>query len=839
MLCQHLPRFSAISAILISCTFFPASGQDSIGLDPSALNSFEQSVFRANQRIALYEAALESGNSAAIRQAALEVQKDPLAIRQVNALKSDAFKIRLNQDLTAVQAQTKSIIKQRLAQHYNVPESEVTFFEATNPSDVVKVGQDWDVTAQVKGKDVPLKISQQVAHEAYYEAANGEPAPSRDVAKHFAESQSVEVTNRSHPEAYGGGGKKAVYNPASGKYEIITEGGEIIVGDKGAPLRDPQQLSQVMEHKSDLGKNRALDIKDAAERFISEQGLKGEVAERFRQIAKADAQAWELEQARQYTKQFDRQVLPRVEARGGEVHNQVVEGTNILRKVAEGKISMETAREQLRAMGETPETIIRKGASQIEAAQVLGDTPAEIIRRARAGESPQDVFVDNVKDRLELKRMERAAAEGRNIEIAPEEITPEAVRQSKIELAMRRIAIADTYLQEAIGLSELGAEASAARQSVNTAGGRALGAVAVAGVAYETGSIGYKLSKAMQLLEEAALTTDEEVARVLVADAEKLEAEAVQQALDAGKAAGAMLVFPGAAGAYYTAIGAYGAGRMVLESDFLKPVDHWVQDEMTSGMEGLDDLSSFLAGELTLDAQQELSVRQKQAAWLDALMKGLIELQPGAEPADLLTLIERNPTGIASLQDPGYLSSVVRKPTMGNADAGDPLDGFNAVAVNRQPVTRVTEGHGDLPIPLGDDPNMKSNQGGRSGANSQSQSQNQSRVAAKDTGTSLPALLNMKETSSLGTFAGTWTWNGSGYDAKWMTGAAAKLYVESYDGKRIVLTRNDTEGTAKGLTARYEGVIAPGGISGTVTWVWDRFNPPEQHGTWNATVGTP
>ncbi|MCL4691464.1 MAG: hypothetical protein KJ060_03025 [Candidatus Hydrogenedentes bacterium] len=106
MLCQHLTRFPAISAFLISCTLFPALGQDAIGLDPSALNSFDQSIFRANQRIALYEAALESGNSAAIRQAALEVQKDPLAIRQVNALKGDAFKVRLNQDLTAVQTQT-------------------------------------------------------------------------------------------------------------------------------------------------------------------------------------------------------------------------------------------------------------------------------------------------------------------------------------------------------------------------------------------------------------------------------------------------------------------------------------------------------------------------------------------------------------------------------------------------------------------------------------------------------------------------------------------------------------------------------------------------------------
>jgi len=389
-------------------TFWPivVFSAPTVGLDPNLKTDFQQAIYRANQRIANYENALESGNRTRIRCAALELQKDPLAIRQVNNLKSDAFKTRLNTDIQSIQIKTKAIIKRELAKIHKVPESAVTFFEATNPSDEIKVGQDWDVTAQVNGKDVDLKIAKKVAHEAFYEAAKGSKAPSSAVAEHFAESQSVEVTNRSHAEAYGGGGRNTVYNKSTGKYEVMTEGGEIIVGDKRKPLRDPEQLTKVMEHKSHLGKNNAANMRQAGETYIKENNLKGESAEQIRRMAEADAQAWEMEQARQYTKQFKRQVIPRVAARSGKVHSKVWQGTEILDQVAQGKISMTEGRAQLKEMGETPESIIAKGSSQIEAAQKIKDSPSKIIKRKKAGTAPKDVLVDNVKDNLELKRLQ-------------------------------------------------------------------------------------------------------------------------------------------------------------------------------------------------------------------------------------------------------------------------------------------------------------------------------------------------------------------------------------------------------------------------------------------------
>lgn len=119
------------------------------------------------------------------------------------------------------------------------------------------MGQDWDVTARVKGKDVPLKGSQEVAHKAFYEAATGRPAPSAEAARHFAESQAVEVTNRAHAEAYGGGGRKLVYNQTSGAYEIMTEGAEIIVGDKSAPCGlalESSPLCELCQEEKDFSK---------------------------------------------------------------------------------------------------------------------------------------------------------------------------------------------------------------------------------------------------------------------------------------------------------------------------------------------------------------------------------------------------------------------------------------------------------------------------------------------------------------------------------------------------------------------------------------------------------
>ncbi len=626
---------------------------------------FNQAIANANKRISGYETALETGDPAVIRKAALELQKDPLAVRQINNVKSDAFKTRLNQELTSVQSQTKAAIRQKLAQRYGVPESEVTFFEATNPSQQVKVGQDWDVTARVKGKDVPLDVAREVAHESFYEAANGQKPPSAKAAKQFAHQQAVEVTNRIHPEAYGGGGKKLVYNQSTGKYEVMTEGAEIILGDKSKALRDPQQLSEVMEHKSNMARNTAAEIRNAGERYIAENKLSGAEAKQIRLTAEADAQGWELEQARQYTKQYSRQVEPRVESRGGEVHSQIKKGTEILEKVANGDITPAEGRARLKKMGETPESIIEKGSSQIEAAQKLGDTPKEIIRRAKAGEAPEDVFVDNVKDRLELKRMEKAAAKGEKYEPLTEDSGPGLERQARLKNALKRVQAMDTYIQEQVGVGKLPANASGLRQNINTAGAKAMGAVAVAGTAYEAGSIGYKMAKAKILYDEAnqaLLSGDEALAESIMAQAEALENETVQQVEDAGVMITAMVVAPALSGMYYTGKGAYGLTRMALESEYGKPVDQAVQDTMTGGMNLWDDLIRKLSGDKTISEQELEDIKKRQDAWMKILDSGAVELQEGATQDDLLVLIERmvKDGKIATLDDLGDLKNAVK-----------------------------------------------------------------------------------------------------------------------------------------------------------------------------------
>ena len=187
-------------------------------------DDFQLGVEQANAKIQKYEQARALGDPAVLRQATMELQADPLAIRLVNRSSSDAFKTQLNQDIGSVQSETRDMVKERMANQMGVSADRisvenksgvtadrVTFFEATNPpkpGDPIKVGQDWDMTVRVDGRDVPTKISQPIVHDAYYEAGTGKKPPSIEAANHYAEQQSLAVTDYQYKEAYGGGPKE-------------------------------------------------------------------------------------------------------------------------------------------------------------------------------------------------------------------------------------------------------------------------------------------------------------------------------------------------------------------------------------------------------------------------------------------------------------------------------------------------------------------------------------------------------------------------------------------------------------------------------------------------------
>ncbi len=381
-------------------------------------------------RISQYETARNSGDPAAIREATLRLQQDPLAIRVINRTASDAFKTQLNQDVRTIQQKTLRVTEQRLTE-MGIRPDKVDFFEATNPpkpGDPVKVGQDWDLTIRVNGRDLPTNVSQRIAHDSYYEASTGKrPPPVSDVAAraeytraadHHAQRQSLAVTDYQHPEAYGGGSK---------------EGGQIISGPKDARLRDPVQLSKVMDFKSAEARNLAAELRA--------EGKLGA------------AVGHDMEQLRQSTKQFDKQVKPRLEelvrsrheTLGREAPKSVIpeyieHGQSIMKRVEAGEITAAEAHARISKM-EPVDSFIRKSADLIEAAEVL-QPPGE------RAEPAQDVFVENVKNRLQTRRiakvLQRVDAGELTVPQAREQITQleninlESIRKPEGNLTGRR-----------------------------------------------------------------------------------------------------------------------------------------------------------------------------------------------------------------------------------------------------------------------------------------------------------------------------------------------------------------------------------------------------------------
>ncbi len=396
-----------------------------------AADNFQLALDQAKGKIIQYRLARISGDPIAIRVATIRLQEDPLAIRRVNSRSTDAFRNQLNQDIGAVQERTREVIRTRMEER-GVSRERVTFFEATNPpkpGDPVKVGQDWDMTLRVDGRDVPTRVSQPIAHEAYYEVATGNKPPPRggsspvaehvartqyrEAANHFAERQSLAVTDYQYREAYGGS---------------QSEGGRIITGPKDARLRDPTQLSMVMEYKSTEARNLATDLR--------KEGKLGSAVGR------------DIEEMRQSTKQFEKQVTPRVEAMGGTIHPHIVEGQAIMKRIDSGELTPAQAAEQLRAIGETPESMTRKSASLVEAAQTLQNPN-------KRGEAAPDVFVENVLNRLEnrqlMKILEKVDAGELTLEQGREQVR-QLEANKKPAPAEGAVAITRRHANNALGL---------------------------------------------------------------------------------------------------------------------------------------------------------------------------------------------------------------------------------------------------------------------------------------------------------------------------------------------------------------------------------------------------
>lgn len=325
-----------------------------------------RAVQQADTLVQNYQNALSHGDPVIRKNAALQLQSNPVAVQRANASKSNFFKKKLNEDLNAIRNKTKGLIKQKVAAEYGVSPDEVTFFEATNkntkrkkgfkPKNKVKVGQDWDVTVRVKGKDIPIDKSRSAVETSFYEACNGKPPKNATNAKSFAKKQHVEVTNRTHTESYGF--KKG-------------EGEKIISGSKSATDFDSQHVSKVVKFKSDNPAKEAEEVLNAARKKVHQQKLKGNAARKEMLKAKTKVVGLRREQCRQGSKQFINQGAKRAKALGGKVPKHLAKQASVIKKLGNGILTYEEGVVELRNLGTTIEDALTEMADLTESAVKL------------------------------------------------------------------------------------------------------------------------------------------------------------------------------------------------------------------------------------------------------------------------------------------------------------------------------------------------------------------------------------------------------------------------------------------------------------------------------------
>ena len=225
---------------------------------------------------------------------------------------------------------------------------------------------------------------------------------------------------------------------------------------------------------------------------------------------------------------------------------------------------------------------------------------------------------------------------------------------------------------------ELPAAAGGFRRAANSAAEAGAGALAVAGAAYEGGTIGYGVGSTLVNLRDAYNEDDSAMRDHLL---ERAKNDAIGTAEHVGTTAvmvGGAVASPVIVGGAMTGYGTYQVTRAGLEhTEAGKAIDKSVQDAMTSGMTSLDDAARYLSGQKSYDEINRDTLNDRQAAWLRALERGDIQLQEGATVQDMLDYVrmQQEDGKVSSLDRLGDMANVVQKAGKVEGAPGDGTDG--------------------------------------------------------------------------------------------------------------------------------------------------------------------
>jgi hypothetical protein len=317
---------------------------------------------RASQDL---EKAMRSGNKAQVddalaaqRKAAIELQRDKQALREINR-RNVGVQGQFNKEMRAVYDKTDDQILRWAQKEHGLDDvryvgepkpgvrmfrdakgREIHLAEPTNPKAGISVGADRDFTVRVRGndgvlRDIDYRKVKPEYDRAFYEASGAKTHYPGESPEEFARRMDQAVTDVRHPESYGAGPRDL----------------ETALSQPGRAFSDPRQISGAMSYKGHHWYDMAGRYPDRYEDFMAE-GM------------------------RQTTKQWRNLVVQRTGEVAKEVGSVRIPATlesavDIMTDVEKGMLSPVEAEAALAAMGHTPTSVSTQVGEIVEALQVL------------------------------------------------------------------------------------------------------------------------------------------------------------------------------------------------------------------------------------------------------------------------------------------------------------------------------------------------------------------------------------------------------------------------------------------------------------------------------------
>jgi len=336
------------------------------GEKPTRDEAWKQGRENGKEAINQLETALDGNNPDAKRQAALRFLREKNAMMELNYTEgANDTRKQLKKELNKVYNETDAGTKTDLASEYGVPENNIRAFNASNPkkpSDKVTVSYDRDVTYQrlckegeiirdpESGKfrkanaedwvDIPAKTTEKAYARNFYEASTGKQGASDHEVQAYANAHDQTCTDRLSAEAYG-----------SRSRDLDTA-----LKHPGRDFSDPQQVGKCMEHKSNEWFGKAHEVEATHP---------------------SEAEGYRAEGMRQTSKQYDNQVIKRVEAlrdKGVDVKMdpKLDRAMQELKKVERGEQSPAVTEQKLKEIGyNSPQEVAHDSGNYLEMLQKL------------------------------------------------------------------------------------------------------------------------------------------------------------------------------------------------------------------------------------------------------------------------------------------------------------------------------------------------------------------------------------------------------------------------------------------------------------------------------------